>query len=333
MAGFLAEHFAPQTTREAAKHLFKESVSRVEVETHSYCNRRCGYCPNVVGDRLTPNVRMADGIFSKIAAGLGEIDYSKMLIFSGYNEPLSDRHILVRIAEAREAAPKCIIRTYTNGDYLTPDYLHELGEAGLSSMHISIHMNPEDKYSDTYALNRIAEVAQRIAIKPNFKHLQPGRLIVALFQHKKIKIETRAINYWDLGENRGGLIEGIKDDYERHAPCHFPFFHFYVGFEGHMVPCCHLRSDRQEHAKYRLGNLDDFGSIYEAYAAKAAVGWRRHLATFEKKDSPCQTCSVAFLDGRRETLESYRRVYKNRVEGWLKPRGVESEPKEPAAAQ
>ena len=55
------------------RDVFKKSVGRIEIETHSYCNRRCGYCPNVTGDRLTPNERMSEDHFSKIVLDLGEI--------------------------------------------------------------------------------------------------------------------------------------------------------------------------------------------------------------------------------------------------------------------
>jgi hypothetical protein len=310
---FRAEHFAPQASRESAKRLFKHSVSRIEVETHSYCNRRCGYCPNVVGDRLTPNVRMSDRIFAKIIGNLEEIAYGENLVLSNYNEPFADRHIVERIAQARRALPKCRILAYTNGDYLDADYLRELAEAGLSYMHISIHMNPEDTYSDVYALNRIAEVAERIGIRPKFGTLRPGSLIIATFLHQRIEIETRAINYWQHGQNRGGTIQGINENYVRRAPCHFPFGHFYVGFEGYIVPCCHLRSDRQEHAKYRWGHIDDYGSIYEAFASQPAVAWRRHLATFEPKQAPCDTCSVGFLDNSKKTMETYKRIYDSTI--------------------
>jgi MoaA/NifB/PqqE/SkfB family radical SAM enzyme len=322
MAQFLKEHLIPQTSRDGAKALFKRAVLRVEVETHSYCNRRCGYCPNVVGDRLGDNKRMPDRIFARIFDDLAEIDYDQIVVFSGYNEPLADRHILARISQARRSAPKSTIRTYTNGDYLKPDYVEALAEAGLSSMHISVHMNPEDVYSDTYALNRIAEIAERLHIRPEFKSVEPNFMIVARFPHKRLDIEVRAIDYWVRGENRAGLIEGIKEGHVRRAPCHFPFLHLYVGFEGHLVPCCHIRGDRPEHAKYRVGNIDDFGSIYEAFASKAMVGWRRHLAGFEKKASPCDTCSAPFLEGGDKPLRDYAPIYRRLFEPILRQDAV-----------
>ena len=56
--------------------------------------------------------------------------------------------ILDRIRALTDAVPNASIEVYTNGDYLTPDYIEELANAGLRKMHISIHMNAADIYSD-----------------------------------------------------------------------------------------------------------------------------------------------------------------------------------------
>ena len=47
---------------------------------------------------------------------------------------------------------------YTNGDYLTPDYVTDLAAAGLDYCHVSIHLKQGDRYTEAYVLNRIAEV-------------------------------------------------------------------------------------------------------------------------------------------------------------------------------
>lgn len=85
-----AEVFSPQLDREAAKAVFAKSVERVEVETHSYCNRRCNYCPNVVGDRLGENKQMRPEHWQMVLRDLAEIGFSKHLVFTSYNEPLAD---------------------------------------------------------------------------------------------------------------------------------------------------------------------------------------------------------------------------------------------------
>ncbi len=136
------EAFTPALDRESAKALFARSVERIEVETHSYCNRRCDYCPNAVGDRLGENKRLPDDLWFLLLENLREIDYASNFIFTSYNEPLSDRIILQRIREAREHIPRARTMIYTNGDYLKPAYLAELAQAGLDYVHISIHTRP-----------------------------------------------------------------------------------------------------------------------------------------------------------------------------------------------
>ena len=115
--------FIPITDRESAKRLFAASVGRIEIETHSYCNRRCSYCPNVVGDRLGDNVRMEEPVWRLVLDNLAEIGFSKNFVMNSYNEALADRSILDRIKEAREALPAARLMIYTNGDYLDPAYI------------------------------------------------------------------------------------------------------------------------------------------------------------------------------------------------------------------
>ena len=74
------EAFCPATDRQSAKELFARSVQRIEVETHSYCNRRCDYCPNAKGDRLGENKRMADDIWFLLLDNLREIGFKSNFI-------------------------------------------------------------------------------------------------------------------------------------------------------------------------------------------------------------------------------------------------------------
>jgi 2-deoxy-scyllo-inosamine dehydrogenase (SAM-dependent) len=120
---FGKEAFIPAKNRAEAKELFRRSVERVEVETHSYCNRRCDYCPNVVGDRLGDNKHIPNDIWTLLLSNLREIDYSSNIVFNSYNEPLADRSILQRISEVRSSVPHARTMIYSNGDFLTPEYL------------------------------------------------------------------------------------------------------------------------------------------------------------------------------------------------------------------
>lgn len=305
-----AEMYAPLTDPVRQRALFSQSVRRIEVETHSYCNRRCDYCPNVVGDRLGPNVRIKPSIWQKLLVGLAEVDFAHAVVLNSYNEPLYDRAILDRIAELRAAVPRARIMIYTNGDYLTPAYVDELAAAGLDYMHVSIHLKQGDRYSDLYVLNRIAEISHRTGLQARFTHLRGNDSIIAKFDTPKLTVETRAINFAKHGNDRGGLIPALSPANPRTDPCTFVFQHFHMGYTGNVVPCCHIRSDRPEHAAHVVGNLDRADSIFDIFFGAKAAAWRRGLLHDRAKSGPCATCSAPVIlqgDWRSVLQSAYAR--------------------------
>lgn len=318
------EMYLPQTDPALQRELFVKTVRRVEVETHSYCNRRCDYCPNVTGDRLGPNVRLKPAIWDKLLSNLAEVDFAHSFVLNSYNEPLYDRDILHRIAEARAALPKARIMIYTNGDYLTPGYVDDLAAAGLDYLHVSIHLKQGDHYSDVYVLNRIAEVAHRTGLQARFSAIRPNDSIIARFDTPKLEMETRAVNFDRHGNDRGGLLPDLSPDKPRTDPCAFVFQHIHMGYTGNVVTCCHIRSDRPEHAKHVVGNLGQAGSIFDIFFSARAAAWRRGLIHDRAKTGPCATCSAPVLlnpANWRQVLQSAyeRHVVPIEAEGRDKP--------------
>ncbi|MDB5436319.1 MAG: hypothetical protein JWR47_2576 [Phenylobacterium sp.] len=304
------EMYAEITDRETAREIFAKTVTRVEMETHSYCNRRCSYCPNVVGDRLGENQHMPGDIWKTIVGNLEEIDYDKNLVLNYYNEPLADRAILGYIREARARLPKCRIMIYSNGDYLDPGFIDELADAGLNYLHISIHLKRGDEYTDLYVVNRINEISVRMGIPTKVVRIQSGEFIIAQAAHRVMEIEVRGINFYKHGTDRGGLIDDITTAAKRTASCFFPFAHFVIGFNGLIAPCCHIRSDRPEHKPYIYGNLRDYDSIFQAFTSAPAAAWRRELVGGQEKRRPCDTCSAGVLqkpEDRDAFAEAHRR--------------------------
>ena len=307
------EMYSPLTDPARQRELFAQTVGRVEVETHSYCNRRCDYCPNVVGDRLGPNVRIKPAIWDKLLRDLAEVGYSRFLVLNSYNEPLYDRAILDRIAEARAALPRARIMIYTNGDYLTPSYVDDLAAAGLDYMHVSIHLKQGDKYSDVYVLNRIAEIAHRTGLQARFSQIRPNDSIIARFDTPKLEMETRAINFDRHGNDRGGLLPDLSPENPRTDPCNFVFQHFHMGYTGNVVPCCHIRSDRPEHAKHVIGNLDRAETIFDIFFGAKAAAWRRGLIHNRAKTGPCATCTAPVILNQPNWRELLQNAYQRHV--------------------
>lgn len=304
-----AQMFDEITDRSVARDVFARSVRRVELETHSYCNRRCSYCPNVVGDRLGANQHMAQDMWLGILSDLAEIDYSHNLVLNYYNEPLADRAILDRIREARAHLPGTRIMIYSNGDYMDPGFVDDLADAGLNYLHVSIHLKRGDRYTDLYVINRIIEVAVRMGIPAQLKQIRSGEFAFAKAPHKKMEIEVRGINFDKHGTDRGGLIDEIHTAEKRAAPCFFPFAHFVMGFNGLIAPCCHIRSDRPEHKDYIYGDLRDYGSIFQAFTSGPGAAWRRELSGLQVKRAPCDTCAAGIVSDPA-ALETLERVHR-----------------------
>jgi radical SAM protein with 4Fe4S-binding SPASM domain len=95
-----------------------EQIRFVEIELFNYCNRKCKWCPNSLIDRQSDYQELPEEIFLNLIEELADINYSKFISFSRYNEPLSNPELLNRrIAQIRPILPDATLVTNTNGDY------------------------------------------------------------------------------------------------------------------------------------------------------------------------------------------------------------------------
>ncbi|XAZ20401.1 radical SAM protein (plasmid) [Sinorhizobium sp. B11] len=139
---FTKDHFSAPSTYEEQKELFRNSVSNVVVEISSFCNRHCTYCPISQVDRSSSNRLLPEEIFNKLVDDLERIDYAESVCLNLYNEPMSDRELLLsRISLLRQRLPKSRIYFSTNGDYLSREYLKAAVDAGLSELYVYINLS------------------------------------------------------------------------------------------------------------------------------------------------------------------------------------------------
>ena len=128
------------------KRVFKENVCWVEIGISSFCNRKCWFCPNSIIDRNSCNIELNENLFLKLLSELREVNYSNNIFLHRYNEPLYNKELLIkRIKQVREYLPQSYITIFTNGDYLTLDYLKLLENIGVNAMIISYYYNGNDK--------------------------------------------------------------------------------------------------------------------------------------------------------------------------------------------
>jgi radical SAM protein with 4Fe4S-binding SPASM domain len=295
----LAEHFSSSISPDAARALFKSSVEVVEIETFSYCNRVCWFCPNSKIDRRSANHYMDEDLYLKILNDLSTIDYAGAIQYGRYNEPLSDRIILTRIRQARQALPAAHLYTHTNGDYLTRELLEELREAGLNRVRVQVYLGNKEPFSDTATLTRMAQRLSDLKLPFEFTDVQPNSFYGARVRRPGIEVTFESKNFDVHGIDRGQTVE-LKTTYERVAPCLIVFKNVYIDYNGAVVPCCNIRSDEPTHQPYIVDVLSQERSIFEAYANSRLAEWRRSLLAFGEKEKPCNTCSYTLLNDTPE---------------------------------
>ncbi|HEB87627.1 MAG TPA: radical SAM/SPASM domain-containing protein [Gammaproteobacteria bacterium] len=283
-------HFLRQSEAGLKRKLFKNTVRRVAVEIFSYCNRRCYFCPNKAGSRLGDQKFLDKGIFFRILNDLASIDFDGRFGFTQFNEPLSDRIILERIAQARQRIPRATLFIPTNGDYLNRAFLRELYDAGLRWMSISVYGPNHGVFDDEYVRRRTQRISDELELETAVVVDRPGETYMVRGHYQEMKIDLLGRNFDIAGYDRGGLIKEYSVS-NRTSPCFFPFLQMNVDWQGNVVPCCNVYADDPDHAKWVIGNLGDGRSIFDHYADSSLVDWRRNLFGFFHDKEPCSSCS------------------------------------------
>jgi len=286
------EHLRGAGTPAEAAALFKAAVRMVEIEVFSYCNRLCWFCPNKDGSRIGSNTYMDVGLYESIVRRLADIRYDGMISYSRYNEPLADPVILDRIAFARQTLPEAKLHTNTNGDYLTPDLLARLRDAGLNTLNIQIYLKNFERYDHEKVRARGEQTLARLGAPARMVKDQPGVWLEWRIEYEGMTIRLYGRNFDVNGTSRGDTVD-IAREFRRTAPCIIPAWAVYIDHDGSMVPCCNLRSDIPEHEDTVIARLSPAVDLFEAYAGARLASWRRALASFEEKQGVCRSCRFA----------------------------------------
>ncbi len=293
---FTVEHFSRELAPDRAKALFKASVNQIEIETFTYCNRTCWFCPNSRIDRRSENKYMDESLYLRVLDELAAIDYDKVITYSRYNEPLADRIILTRLRQARQALPKACLSTHSNGDYLKREYLDELRDAGLNRLRVQVYLgNKEEPFDDHKVLFRMIQKLKSLGLPYKMIAASQGIRYLAQVHYEGMEVTFDARNFAEIGIDRGQTVT-LPKVYERNSPCLIVFQHLYIDYDGTVVPCCNIRSDIPEHAPYLIDRLGKDRTIYQAFANSSLVEWRRSLVGFGPKKKPCNTCGYECLD-------------------------------------
>lgn len=267
------------TIKRMIKHLETRYglFSDVEIETINRCNNTCSFCPaNALVDKR-PFARMDESLFRRIVDELAGLRYSALLGMHSNNEPYMDKHIIARIAYARQKCPNAYIYMYTNGMLLNTKKLLQSIDAGLSSIVVN-------NYNDDLVLNDNIKAIVEDLEKRECEQYLP-RIHVCI----RKKTEVLA--------NRGGIApnktvaEHKKYMTCRDIACINPFRQFVIRPTGEVSLCCQDVFGQITLGDVRKQNLKDIwdGPKFREIRSELLKNGRKNLRL-------CCVCDVASVD-------------------------------------
>ena len=269
-------------------NILKKNLTQVEIEIFSYCNRQCWFCPNSFIDRHSENHFLDEELYLSVLKQLKEMDYSNVITYSRYNEPLSNKEVFIkRLKQAKEYCPNAVLRTNSNGDFLTDiGYLDELAQAGLQDIDVQCYLNKEEKYSSETFDIKTKKFAHRLGL--NYRVENCGSMMRAYFDYDKMKLTYTMFDFENVANNRGESLENVKE-YSRQEACLVPFQHLYIDYTGDVMLCCNLRHDIESHQNFIIGNINN-QSLADIFMSEKMLKFRRLLCCCNTQIDPCKTC-------------------------------------------
>ena len=246
--------------------------SLVEISDSGTCNRVCPFCPRSDPDYKDIKQFISEKLHTSICEQLSEHNYSGMLIYSGFSEPLLNKNVYNNIKVARKYLPNCKIELITNGDPLNENNLIKLFESGLSTLLISVYDSKEDaiKFDNLCKKNGLIEQKQYI------------------IRHRYLPQEK------DFGltiSNRGGQLKNAEYSIKPlqkslKKDCSYPSYHFFIDYNGDVLMC-----SQDWGKKNILGNLNK-QSFIEIWISQHAKVCRKRLKNKDRDFEPCNVCDV-----------------------------------------
>lgn len=234
----------------------KNFFNTLIIETTTYCNRACAYCPNSKFDRgvKAKEEKLDEKLFTKVVDELSSLNFSGKILPHLYGEPFLDERLPELLGYAKSRLPGSLIVTHTNGDYLNKQLLEKMEKSNLDAIIVTEHgakPNPRvQNLVDTYrgSINLIYRPSSEL----NFM-------------------------------NRGGLVE--VEDQVRFEKCFYPTQALSVNAQGKVVLCCN-----DYHGDQILGDLN-IESIVEIWNKKDFRTLRQQISKGDFRLDICKKCT------------------------------------------
>lgn len=290
------------------QQFFKKLMpSFIELETSTYCNRRCPWCPSSKYKRGQLKNFIPFDLFIKIINDLKNIGYDGQLALHNYNEPLLCPNLYRYINIIRTEIPRAKLVIFTNGDYLERSVLKRLEENGVSTLYVSLHdAIGRDNYQKLLFKN----------LKKIGKESHKLKDVSDIFG-KKYKIESPGMEtiYYipdpKMMTSRGGIIKNLGKG-NKNFFCYLPFASSAIDYEGNMKICCEIYPENDLHKKIGLiGNLKE-KSFSDLWLSNKYNLLRKNFLLNNIKNQICLGCLKNNENIHKIKFTEWRKFLKNK---------------------
>ena len=272
----------------------------IEVETSSYCNRTCGWCPNGHTTARTKQKLMDWGLFEKITDELAERSFEGYFAFHNYNEPLFNERLYPEIARLQAVLPHAKPAIYTNGDLLRAGTLTELLELGVRYVRVTRYPQKETTEPTREALEKyLKQTGLAEGWTWKIRPVRQGLSALCTSAETGVHIEVirPAIATYN-SRNGAALVPTIPAP--RTAPCLMTATSATIDYRGNLRMCCNIYPDAPDAADYVVGNLAEAG-FWDLWSGPVMADWRARQAVADWSTSPaCRFCTQALPETRQE---------------------------------
>ncbi len=264
--------------------------SLVEISDSGTCNRACSFCPRSDKDwidKFDNKEFIKSELHESIVFQLQDLNYSGIVVYSGFNEPLLNKDIYKNIAQTRSYLPGAKIELITNGDVLNEKRLLKLFEAGLSTLLISVYDGPEDMIKFEKMCKNVKLEKDQYVIRK--RYLPPEE------------------NFGITMSNRGGLMENAEHSVPSlkkslNTACFYPSYTLFIDYNGDVLMCSHDWGK-----KNILGNLNK-EKIMDVWLSNNAMMSRKNLSKGNREFSPCNVCDAGGTLIGKKHVEAWEKI-------------------------
>ena len=283
------------------KKLFKANVQIVEVEPHSFCNRKCWFCPNSFIDRTGPVQHINPDVYSQLLDDLASIGYSETLCFAGWCEPFAYvTEFLQLVKQAKKKLPNALLMTNTNTDYFNSTRAVWAAEVGLQIVKAQLYFDEDEEYCEDAIREKMRKLQGKMP-DTYFKEMLPLNWFALV--NNTMVIVAYAKNFRVVGHNRCDME--FRKPAKRLSRCYEPIQMFGVNHDGRAVPCCNIRGDYGPHKRVLRGKMIGVpGEVFDLYEG----------AMIPEKQYPCSTCTFKEQPGKRFLHINIKEMYTQVIE-------------------